>query len=347
MAAQLDTLTCNGCGASLAYAAGIQALECEYCKATTPIPRAERAERASDDSTQLLIPLTVDQDALEQALLRHLASGRYTKDDLVARAVLTSAQSFYAPAFVYSGSYLAHWTASFGYNRSETYVDTVRRTENGQTRREAVSRTRTVTDWDPASGSDAGSFVLLGYCGSGLPAAALELLEHSAGVRAMTTYSPAYASGLETQPSVLNQQDTWAQRVSSRLDAIIEAGVKGHAQGNDQRDWHWSANIDKKVSPVLVPVCQLQYEYKGKTYQAWIDGADPSRVAGERLPTSFGRRIRLFMGYFIPFWVTVAFLMWEPFADSWLPARVAAVAALWGHVWWRRRRVFQHSLQTR
>ena len=352
MAAQLDTLTCNGCGANLPYAAGMAALECAYCKATTPIPQAEREAAPvsgpeSDDGTQLMIPLAVDQAALEQALLQHLASGRYTKDDLVARAVMTRAERFYAPAWSYSGSYVASWTASFGFDRSESYIDTVRRTENGQTRREPVARTRTVTDWRAVNGTDTGSFVQLGYGGSGLPKPAVELVEHSAGLRDIATYSPAAVRGVETQPFVVNQYDTYADRVDSRVAALIEAGVKGHAQGSEQRDWHWSADINKKVATVLVPVCHVEYEYKGRKYDLWFDGANPEKVKGDSLPTSWGRRTRQFMAWFVAIFATLGMLQWETSTDDWFWARLAGTAALWGHVWWRRRRIFQHSLHVR
>lgn len=344
MAAQLDTLTCNGCGANLAYAAGIPALECEYCKATTPTPHAAH-ER--EDSAALLIPFALDQDAIGKAVLQHLASGRYTKDDLVACAVVTKSARFYAPAWSFSGSYSAHWTASFGFDRSESYVDTVRRTENGQTRREPVTRTRTVTNWTPVSGADSGSFALLGYGGSGLPPAAIELIEHSGGLGQLTAFTPAHVRGIETQPFAQSQHDTYVERIDARVQALIDAGIKRHAQGSAQRDWHWSSDVNKKVAMVHVPVCQVQYEYKGKTYQLWIDGANPAHVTGDSLPTSFGRRIRLFMGYFVPFWATMALLTWTPFLDNWLPARMAAVAVLWGHAAWRRHRIFQHSLHIR
>lgn len=352
MAAQLDTLTCNGCGANLPYTAGMDALECAYCKATTPIPQAGReaaplSAPASDDSGELMIAFAVDQAALEQALLQHLASGRYTKDDLVARAVMTRAERFYAPAWSYSGSYVASWTASFGYDRSESYIATVRRTENGQTRREPVARTRTVTEWRPASGTDTGSFVQLGYCGSGLPKPAVELVEHSAGLRDITTRSPAAMRGLEAQPFVVSKHDTYADRVEPRVAALVEAGVKGHAQGSDQRDWHWSADINKKTAAVLVPMCHVEYEYKGRKYDLWFDGANPEKVKGDSLPASWGRRTRQFMAYFVAVLATFGMLQWESATDDWFWARLAGTAALWGHVWWRRRRIFQHSLHIR
>ncbi|MES3025217.1 MAG: hypothetical protein V4857_26885 [Pseudomonadota bacterium] len=348
MAAQMDSLTCKGCGASLSYAAGLQALQCQYCDALTEI---RRPEREVEDAADLVIPLTVDQGGLEQAVLRHLASGDYTPDDLVDKAVLSTLNRCYVPCFQYSGSYEARWTASFGYDSEETYTDYVRRTDNGHTHNEPVTRTRTVTEWRPVSGTDAGVISELGYGGSGLPDRVAQLVEDCPGVRSATGFNVSFVSGVEVQPFSRTEGDTFDLRAEKRINQRIDASVRRHAQGEQQRDWHWKATISKSAVPILVPLCNAVIEYKGKRYNFWIDGTDTSKVVGDHLPTDKGRSLLVGLGYVLPTLATIVlvvpFLVAENFFEVFSWQAVGMTCAVFGLSYWRRRRILSRSREAR
>jgi hypothetical protein len=69
------------------------------------------------------------------------------------------------------GDYKAKWSASFGYNREEHYTvwEEVRYQDHNGTyrsKKEPVSKTKTVTDWTPVNGADDGNFKEYCYGGS-------------------------------------------------------------------------------------------------------------------------------------------------------------------------------------
>ncbi|NHZ41783.1 hypothetical protein F1609_16670 [Massilia sp. CCM 8693] len=109
MTAQSDPLICQGCGAQLTYAAGLQALQCAYCETVTPIPRAAAM---AGKTGQRIIPLSVDDKAFAFGVLRSLSLNHEVPDDMVERAVL-SVKASYLPCLAHDVSYTASWTASF------------------------------------------------------------------------------------------------------------------------------------------------------------------------------------------------------------------------------------------
>jgi LSD1 subclass zinc finger protein len=347
MAAQLDTFSCKGCGATLAYSAGSRALKCDYCDAITEI---ERSGPAQDDASQLLIPLTVEADVLQQAVLHHLASGDYAPDDLVERAQIATVERFYVPAFTFSGTYVAQWTASFGYDRSESYIDIVRRTDGGESHRVPVSKTRTVTEWKPVSGTETGAISMLGYSGNTLPPEAMQLVEQT-DLRNATVFNASFLTGLEVQPATLDARATYTQRAEARVNQMIDANVMQHAQGDKQRDWHWSASIDKKTASILVPVCRVLYEYKGKKYTLWVDGANPQKLAGDALPAGKGKIGQIVLGYALPAAAIGALLVPGVLADDFFSGfsteRLAGTLLVCGYAFWRHRRLVRRSQHAR
>ncbi len=287
--------TCRGCGARLAYSAADQALKCDYCDTVTPIAQDGEPE---DGAPRLIVPLAVSEREVTRAVDTLLASGAYTPDDLLDRAVVTRREHLYVPVYVFEGSYEAVWTASFGYDRNEHYTEHETRTENGQTRTVPVTRTRTVTDWVPANGNDAGDFTVNGYAGGRLAGKAAELVETGTVFGRTRAYQPSFTSGLEVEAFQGGDDDVFARRARTRVDALIERNVKAHGQGTSQRDWHWTARITERTATrVLLPVCHVVYEYEAKAYHVWFDGADLRRQAADPLPQDQKRKRSVNLGY--------------------------------------------------
>lgn len=346
----LEKLSCTGCGASLEYAAGAQALKCQYCNAITTI---EREEYKLDDTPQMIVPLTVEKSRLQEAVNRLLTSGDYTPDDLLEKAVFTKMDRFYVPTYLYDGNFNATWTASFGYDRTEHYTAYENEYRNGRTYKTPVTKTKTVTDWQPVNGSDSGSFTVFGYAGNSLPSHVLSLVEDCSGAHTVTDYKVSYVSGLDIEAFSRNDGDVYASRAKAEVNEIIDASVKSHAQGHRQRDWHWTADISKDVISVAVPICHVKYEYEGKEYNVWADGTNASIQVSDDLPHDQNRQKKVQVG-FIPGGVaTVAFflagLVSEPSelfgAMSW--GTFLTVCAAWGFGFWRRHVILTHSQKVR
>lgn len=349
MTAQLDPLICQGCGAQLTYSANLQALQCDFCETVTPIPRVAPA---TGKSGQRIIPLSVDNKAFAFGVLRSLSLKHEVPDDMVERAVL-SVKASYLPCLAYDVSYTASWTASFGYSRTESYVDHVNRQVDGQSQRVAVTRTRTVIDWRPASGQDAGKLILLDYAGNKLPAAALPLLDRLYCIILAIPYKSAYHSGVEIEPYSPTPNAAMLPSAAQRADEEIGARVKRHGQGDQQRDWHWNASTSWATSSVYVPVGHVLIDYGGKQYNAWVDGTNNANLVTDALPPNKGKGNHLVRGMIAPVLATAALLFAGMTSTSFLHEmkmeRLAAVGALWLLLIWRDSRRFkraQHSRQS-
>jgi hypothetical protein len=291
-------LICVGCGSTLAYSATDQALKCPYCGSTTEIPRiGEELPTA----VQSIIPLAVDVTALVDAVYQHLASGDMTPDHLLEHASISKKERFYAPAFSFSGSYEAQWTASFGYDRQEQYTVYESQYENGRTVKVPVTKTKTVTDWRPVNGNDSGTFGVLAYAGKRQLKNALNvigLIEVKAAK--LEPFDDSYTSGITIEPFESSESEVYDDRGTALINSVIDKSVQRHAQGDRQKDWHWTADIRKQAEAALVPLCHAIYEFEGKQYNVWLSGSNPSRIVADALPVDKGRKQTVNNG-FIPF----------------------------------------------
>jgi LSD1 subclass zinc finger protein len=346
----VEKLNCKGCGASLEYSAGAQALKCQYCSAITEI---ERAEDELDDAPDMIVPLTVEKRDLENAVNTFLASGDYTPDDLLEQAVFTKFDRFYAPAYMFEGQFDALWTASFGYDRTEHYTAYETQHSNGRSRQVPVTKTKTVTDWSPVNGADSGDFLVTGYAGSRLPPNVAELVEYSPGIGKLTDFKASFTSGLEIEPFALTDSAVYHDRGDPQVTEIIERSVKSHAQGNRQRDWHWTANISKRAIPVAIPICHVVYEYTGKQYNIWTDGTDSSVQIADALPMDEHRQKKVRLGFIPGVASTVALLlagmMGHPAGmfEACSKGTLFVVAGAWTYGFWRRHALLDYSLKLR
>ena len=81
-------LICRGCGATLEYSPSEQALKCPYCGTATEIPRSQEE---IPEAPELIIPLSVNETRLTDAVYEHLAGGDLTPDHLLEHATFMSA----------------------------------------------------------------------------------------------------------------------------------------------------------------------------------------------------------------------------------------------------------------
>ncbi len=337
---------CRGCGSSLAYSAKDQNLRCSYCGTVTEIPRTE--EELPDNPT-VILPLTVELTGLTDAVHEHLASGDMTPDQLLEHATFTKKERFYAPAYEYQGNFVAKWTASFGYNRREEYTVYEKRHEDGQTYTVPVTKTRTVTDWRPASGTDTGDVAVLAYAGTqllGTTANAVSLVENRSAAEAVS-FDPSYTTGIPQEPYATSDDDAYHDRAESQINKIIDRSVRQHAQGDLQKDWHWTANINKNASTILIPICHAVYEYQGKSYHVWVSGTNASRLVADELPVDLSRKNSVNYG-FLPLAVSAiasAFAVFSLGYNAVLPVCVVLAALLYGFL--RKNAIINHSRNVR
>ena len=285
-------IKCNKCGAMLQYSPGTEALVCEYCGNTVSIGKDKADDKFKAD---YIIPFSVAKDrAIESARL-YMTSGVMTPDDLVREARIESVRFVYFPTYLVSGEYTTHWTASFGYDRSESY-----REWNSSTKR-WEEKSRSVTDWSPASGTVSDNFFY--FC----PAATLNdstgfsIPDQASKVAASVAtsidctdsrkFDPHYQVGYPSIPYVFDHTEAWTSFGQEKLENAIAVKVYLNKQGDRQKDWHWSSKIDvNKVRSTYVPLIQVKFEYKSKSYYCYVNGSNASLFSGTELPVDENKK---------------------------------------------------------
>ena len=361
-----NTIACGNCGAEINYDPGNQALKCPFCGAVTEIAKEEDITPARAD---LLIPLTIDKSALIKAVQSYMASGAYTPDDLIETGQITKSELLYVPGYLFNVDYSAKWTASFGFDRQEQYTVYERKqvgTEPwGQVDSSGhrptrpvygqvpVTKTKTVTDWRPVNGQDEGSHQLIAYAGKTLNSPSLaELAESCSNRNAATAFNPSFVTGLSIEEFISSESKAFSERAKDRLDKLIEAGVKQHAQGDHQKDWHWTSNISKESYTILLPVCHAVFEYSGVTYNFWTDGTDTSRKVADSLPIDKDRKSIVIRG-FAPSAAAFAampmagLLLGNGVMNGITGAGVGVLVAAIGYGWVRRMSIVAYSKKVR
>lgn len=281
-------IRCDKCGSELTYKPGTETLVCAYCGNTVRIPtQVVNPEDITD--TDLIIPLQIQGDALTNATRVYMTQGQFTPDDLVQKATITKQWLKYVPFYLYHGEFHANWTASFGYNRREG----------------SGSNSRTVTDWRPASGTVSGPFSLLGYAGNEVDRNCADLLADQDRSK-LVPYDAKFMTGFPNDKFALSEREAYQTYVEDRVAALVASEVKANAQGDEQKDWHWSGSQSYETKTLYLPVGLSVFEYEGKEYKVWVDGVDPTRFTGDPLPVDDKKQKSSYYGW-ISFGLTLVF----------------------------------------
>jgi len=312
---ETTTFTCENCGAELEYEPSRQVLKCRHCDTETELlsPEAELLRTADG-----IVPLTVDKNRLHSAVEMYMASGEYTPDDLVETAKVAKLEMMYVPAYLFGGTFEANWTASFGYDHTEHYTVHEKKYDYDLKMHvtRPVTKTKTVTDWHPQSGTASGSFHFIGYAGQSISSQNVRnLIENCSELTSGVNYSEAFTANIPVEPFTVSENDTFSSRIQERLNSQIASSVREHAQGDRQRDWHWNASHQTESATLYIPLCHAQFEYRDRSYDLWLDGTNASHYVGDALPADTDRKARVRRG-FTPAWITLAAMFIFPLFAS-------------------------------
>ncbi len=280
---QKPQYSCPACGAKLEYAPGVQALQCPYCGTKVDIATGEKLPHSND--SRYIVPMTIDRQKLQNVAYKYMFSQEDAPDDILDYATFTKTQLRYVPCYVFNGHYEAVWTASFGYDRTECYM------VNGKI------QSRIITDWRPANGQDFGDFTVMSYAGEPLPRQVISMVESFSSLENMKNYDPAYLINSEVSEFATTAEEVYQQDAENKVNMLIRKNIYKHAQGDRQRDWHWKSEVRKEAVPVLVPIGQMTFEYKGGEYTIWCDGTDDGVFTGDALPVDMERRKKIRKGH--------------------------------------------------
>jgi hypothetical protein len=296
-------LLCKSCGANIDIIPGVTKYVCPYCETENYLFESQ-APPAQPKDIKHLIYIKAQPKQLHALLLAKMIADDLAPDDILTNSVIQEETIMYVPCYVTRGSFDINWTASFGYDRQESYVAYESYTENGRTRTRPVTRYRTVTDWRPVNGKAQGAFVATAYAGSNISREGKNIVE-SLPASYLTPYTPAFVEGYDIEPFTLNPSD-----VKDTFDNSIRkqeyAAVAAHFQGDRQRDVNYNSKRTTDYTETgLLPIAHGVFSYKDKQYNLWADGYDLSRISCDPFPHDKSRKSKINRGY-IPMVLTVA-----------------------------------------
>jgi phage FluMu protein Com len=336
---------CKNCGAKIEYEAGSQSLKCPYCNIINTI---QKPEDQLPTVVEKIIPMTVRLDDLEKNVHLYMASGDYTPEDMLEASTITKREFIYVPAYIFNVNYQANWTASFGYDRKEAYTAYRNVTRNGYQVREAYTAYKTVTDWQPHNGVDKGIFSASTYAGKLLYESDLspaDLVDNAIKNGSITEFNPSFMENVRAEEFRVTESDA-LESLDNEINAHIDDSVKRHAQGDDQRDWHWTAQMSHSTNTISVPICHAVFDYKGTEYHYWIDGIGSTDFFANKLPEDEKKKNEVKLG-FIPVGIAIVCLAATSYFWTFTVTGLIITGILGGYAALRRYSIIDHSTKIR
>ena len=249
---------CSGCGASMSYDAGAEALRCPFCGSVDMHQRAD----AKILAPSRVVPFKLSRQEAEAAMRSWLGRGFWRPGDLARAANVVKMTPVYVPYWVFQATTHTYWTA-----------------DTSQTPAGARG------DWYPLSGEHRGSYagLLIGASGALAPreTAAICPFDLSAG-------EPPERVDLE---NVTVEQFSLARKYArplarGGLEQSEAATCQSRYVPARARNVHVNVRIESMSSePVLLPVWIMAYRYQDKLFRFLINGQS-GRATGQA-PISF------------------------------------------------------------
>jgi len=249
---------------------------CNFCGSKFEIEKAKDEEIAAPDG---ILPFKVSKENYEQAVLSWLSEGDYTPDDILNSTIFESVNGVYLPMWFYKGRYNGNWSASSGYDRTETYLG---KDSKGKT----VEKTRTVSDWRPSSGQCSGEFAILAFAGAGKGIKSdVAVYAHGTSFNRgdLKPYDTKYTMGFNLIEYTVDELDTWDILGKIQANSFVETQTKPRIPGDKYKDFYVDALYDKeKPMRTYIPFWITNYKYGEKDFHVYMDGTSTLRINGVR-----------------------------------------------------------------
>ena len=292
------TNVCTACGAEVVTDGADMTLTCPFCgnhyvsepHPSLPILRPET-----------LVPHKLAREEADRrfalwAKRRYFAPRAFRKT-----THKTEMQGVYLPYFTFDTDLSTSFSGQGGRHRTVTYTVRV----NGKTQ----TRTKTVTDWYPVSGTRQEYFDDTPFCASSHVDETLLRKLGPFSTKTLNVYNPAYLAGFLAERYTIGLADGY-RRVRPMVEERMERNIKS-ALGYDTYRFMSYEHRAQKVSfkHILLPVWLSSYRYAGKAYSFMVNG-ESGKVAG-KAPTSIWKvlfaSLAALAALVAIFWLIVAF----------------------------------------
>ena len=327
-------LECPNCGAELTAIQGTNQAKCGSCDSTFNMLNEGDdcgLTGAVPDDHRYITPFTVTMQSYQQGMINWLASENLTPTDIFDKMAIIRSEGCYIPYYFCTASYKVKWTASIGYDRTETFTELQqRRDSNGRMQSVPVTKTRVVTDWRPFTASAAGTVTNVCEASKFIKQAAEKVHaantpEMQAGIKESyhglvdpainaaidkkQPFDAKYAAGF-----LLVACDEPASKAydKEKIDAGIRKNISASAPGDRIKDISFNGKIVPDYFLMYRPYWFSVYSYQSKAGGDYIchstcDGTDASKHYGTR-PIDKDRKLRIKKG-FLAFKISLAVLI--------------------------------------
>ena len=263
------TLTCPSCGADTVMGAAAMTATCPFCGSHYV---AEAQPMPGIILPETMMPFRISREAAVErfgvwAKKRWLAPRKFRK----SRHTLEP-NGIYIPFWTFDAQISTSFRGFGGRRRVVRYTVRV----NGRTQ----TRTKTVIDWYPISGSETKRF-------DDIPCVASANIDTSMlkkvgpySMKVLHVYNPAYLAGLFAERySISLRQGFESIRASLERDMVRQ--IERRCGYDLYRDMHYHHHYDEvRFKHILLPLWLSAYRYRNKVYQLMING-ETGQVAGK------------------------------------------------------------------
>lgn len=269
---EVAMVRCPGCSAVTDLPDNVEVEACPFCG--TDIRRQD-ASTSTRIAPQALLPFGIDQATAGQAFRKWVKKLWFAPNKLKHMGNRHDhLKGIYLPHWTYDTHAITRYTGRRGINRTERYTD---RDSKGNT----VTRTRTVTDWYPASGTVENWFNdIVVPASQSLPAKYVEKLEPW-DFENLVPPEDGYLAGFRTERYCVEIEDGFARaeaKMQPAIDQSIRRDIGGHRQQINTRQQTYGSLTFKHV---LLPVWASAYRFNNKVYR-FVVNARTAEVQGER-----------------------------------------------------------------
>ncbi len=262
MAEFKKSLFCDSCGSNDIVMLSRNMGQCEYCGTKFIINKKEN----EPDGGLFTFEKALEIDEFE----RNAYISLYSNVDVPSRiddAMFSRAELEIAQYVSVESEHRLHYTASIGYNRTETYYDYVTVYRNGRSYRDRVTRQRTVTDWDAISGDHEEEGIVtcvrIDEKGNIRDEVAIANLISEQGGKGLV--------GIETQNLRVKPIMPSDEQIEAALE-YAEVKARAHAEsalpGDIVKDFRSTGSKKvKKIDTIVSPEYLMSYSFEGGEYQ--------------------------------------------------------------------------------
>jgi hypothetical protein len=281
--ADLVELTCSSCGGAMKMVPGVAKLTCDFCGSTFFMPSVLKAEEKREgglECPKFLAPFALDEKGVLEKLVGWLEGGIFTPGDADKVSKIVKLDGFYAPTYVFECDAESRWTGE--YSTTHTRPVTRRRYNAATKRHETYTDHEEYKEWHRTSGTHKGHY-RTPVTGDDTVLSQTDLDEvaddqtryaNDEGADPLATSDPGR---YEVKQPALTPEDAWA-RGRGRVEEFERDACSSEVERLHSCNTEVSG---MKARLVFQPIWNLLYLYKGKKFNAVMDGRTGG-VSGKR-----------------------------------------------------------------